>query len=154
VDVGQGHHCEGTQHRPRADRRDGFPGGRLFGRADQQHLHAGVHDIDKFNSRPDFAIAFYPGHICRSGTRLDPGLHVTSRTPPTFLLQAWDDPLNRICNSTISARALNEASVPSEVHLFATGGHSFGLKPAELRVVEFWPPLVDSWLKEIGVVRP
>ena len=113
-----------------------------------------VDDVDKFSSRPDFAIAFYPGHICRSDTTLDPGLRVTNKTPPTFLLQAWDDPLNRICNSTIYARALNDAGVPSEVHLFAKGGHSFGLKPAALRVVEFWPPLVESWLKEIGIVRP
>ena len=103
---------------------------------------------------PDFAIAFYPGLICGTGTKLDPGLHVTNKTPPTFLLQAWDDPLNKICNSTLYARALNDAGVPSEVHLFAKGGHSFGLKPEELRVVAFWPPLVESWLKEIGVLQP
>ncbi len=112
-----------------------------------------VDAIDKLSSRPDFAIAFYPGHICRSGAKLDPGLHVTEKTPPTFLLQAWDDPVNKICNSTLYARALNDAGVPSEVHLFAKGGHSFGLKPSELRVVKSWPPLVEGWLREIGVLQ-
>lgn len=66
-----------------------------------------VDAIDKLSSRPDFAIALYPGHLCRPGTKLDPGIRVTKRTPPTFLLQAWDDPTNDICNSTLYARALD-----------------------------------------------
>jgi acetyl esterase/lipase len=76
--------------------------------------------------RPDFAIALYPGHICRSGTTFDPGIKVTRQTPPTFLLQAWDDPVEKICNGTLYARALDDAGVPAEVHFFAKGGHAFG----------------------------
>lgn len=45
--------------------------------------------IDNMSSRPDFAIAFYPGHHCRAGAKLDPGIRVTKKTPPTFLPQAW-----------------------------------------------------------------
>jgi len=108
--------------------------------------------IDKISSRPDFALVFYPGHLCRPGMKLDPGIRVTKRTPPTFLLQAWDDPIDDICNSTLYARALDDAHVPSEVHLFAKGGHAFGLKPEELRIVQTWPALVESWLKEIEVL--
>jgi acetyl esterase/lipase len=106
---------------------------------------------DKLSSRPDFAVALYPGHLCRSGGTLDPGIHVTKQTPPTFLLQAWDDPVDEICNSTVYARALDEAGVPAEVHLFAKGRHAFGLRPTE-HPVAMWPSLVESWLKEIGVL--
>jgi acetyl esterase/lipase len=88
-----------------------------------------VDAADKLSSRPDFAVALYPGHLCReNGNTLDPGIHVTKQTPPTFLLQAWDDPVDDICNSTVYARALDDAGVPAEVHLFAKGGHAFGLR--------------------------
>src|SRR3546814_7637143 len=68
-----------------------------------------VDEIDKVSSRPDFAIAMFPGHLCRAGGSLDPGIKVTKMTPPTFLLQAWDDPVDPICNSTVYARALDRS---------------------------------------------
>lgn len=107
--------------------------------------------IDKLSSRPDFAIALYPGHLCRSGATLDPGIHVTKQTPPTFLVQAWDDPVDKICNSTVYARALDDADVPAEVHLFAKGGHAFGLRRGK-HPVSSWPSLVERWLTEIGIL--
>ena len=110
-----------------------------------------VDAADKLSSRPDFAVALYPGHLCRYGATLDPGLHVTKQTPPTFLLQAWDDPVDDVCNSTVYARALDDAGVPTEVHLFAKGGHAFGLRRKE-HPVGMWPSLVENWLKEIGIL--
>lgn len=88
-----------------------------------QPVYKPIDAIDNISSRPDFAIAFYPGHLCRSDATLDPGIRVTKNTPPTFLLPAWDDPVDDICNSTLYARALDGAGVPTEVHLFAKGGH-------------------------------
>jgi len=110
-----------------------------------------VDAVDTLSSRPDFAIALYPGHLCRSGSVLDPTIHVTKQTPPTFLLQAWDDPIDKICNSTVYARALDAAGVPTEVHLFAKGGHAFGLR-RNAHPVAAWPSLVEHWLKEIGIL--
>jgi acetyl esterase/lipase len=109
-----------------------------------------VDAVDKLSSRPDFAIALYPGHLCRSGA-LDSSIHVTKETPSTFLVQAWDDPVDPICNSILYASALNQAGVPAEVHFFAKGGHAFGLRDKEHPVAS-WPSLVESWLKEIGVL--
>lgn len=111
-----------------------------------------VDAIDKLSSRPDFAIALYPGHLCRAGEKLDPGIRVTRQTPPTFLLQAWDDPVDPVCNSTVYARALNHAGVPAEVHLYAKGGHAFGLRDKDHRVSS-WPSLVENWLKDIGILQ-
>lgn len=110
-----------------------------------------VDAADKLSSRPDFAVALYPGHLCRSGATLDPGIHVTKQTPPTFLLQAWDDPVDDICNSTVYARALDAAGVLAEIHLFAKGGHAFGLRRTE-HPVTTWPSLVENWLKDIGIL--
>ncbi|KQV28659.1 xylanase [Massilia sp. Root335] len=112
--------------------------------------YATVDAVDELSSRPDFAIALYPGHLCRSGA-LESSIHVTKETPPTFLVQAWDDPVDPICNSTLYARALNEAGVSAEVHLFAKGGHAFGLREKD-HPITAWPSLLKSWLKEIGVL--
>lgn len=111
-----------------------------------------VDAIDGLSSRPDFAIALYPGHLCRAGATLDPTIQVTAQTPPTFLLQAWDDPVDDICNSTLYARALDDAGVPAEVHLFAKGGHAFGLRQTG-RQISSWPALVENWLKDLEVLH-
>lgn len=111
-----------------------------------------VDALDALSSRPDFAVALYPGHLCRSGGTLDPSIHVTKQTPPTFLLHAWDDPVDDVCNSTVYARALHQAGVAAEVHLFARGGHAFGLRNKD-RPISSWPVLVENWLKEIGILE-
>ncbi len=110
-----------------------------------------VDAVDKVSSRPDFAIALYPGHLCRSGGVFNSSIHVTKETPPTFLVQAWNDPVDPICNSILYASALNHAGVATEVHFFAKGGHAFGLRDKE-HPVAAWPSLVESWLKEVGVL--
>lgn len=106
---------------------------------------------DSLSSRPDFAIALYPGHLCRARNKFDARIHVTKQTPPTFLLQAWDDPVDPICNSILYAQALNTAGVPAEVHFFAKGGHAFGLRD-KAHPISLWPTLVEKWLGEIGVL--
>ena len=107
--------------------------------------------IDRVSSRPDFAVALYPGHLCRAKGQLDPELHVTKRTPPTFLLQSWDDPTDPVCNSIVYARALTAAGVPAEVHLFAQGGHAFGFRRVA-HPIEIWPSLLKLWLKGVDVI--
>ncbi|MFW7266382.1 alpha/beta hydrolase [Gluconacetobacter sp. Hr-1-5] len=111
-----------------------------------------VDAIDEVSSRPDFAIAVYPGHIWRGhGWDMDPSLHVTKQTPPTFIVQAWDDKVDGIQQSLIYAHALEDAGVPAEVHLFARGGHAFGLRQTN-RPITGWPTLVENWLKEIAIL--
>lgn len=116
-----------------------------------QPAYRPVDDIDKVSSRPDFAIAAYPGHLCIDGGTFNPTIKVTKATPPTFLLQNWDDPVDDICNSTLYARALSRAGVPTEAHLFARGGHAFGLRHRD-DPAGIWPSLVERWLKDIGML--
>lgn len=47
--------------------------------------------------------------------------------------------------------ALKNAEVPAEPHIYAIGGHAFGLRPNELPITR-WPHLVDEWFKTIGIV--
>jgi len=110
-----------------------------------------VDAIDQVSSRPDFAIALYPGHICRGDGSFDRTLPVSKVAPPTFIAQAWNDPIDPICNSLMYAAALDKAGVSTEMHLFAKGGHAFALRHGE-EPVGMWPQLVERWLKQIGML--
>ena len=109
-----------------------------------------VDAIDRVSSRPDFAVALYPGHICRDG-KFDPTLPVIKAAPPTFIAQAWNDPIDPVCNSLMYASALDKAGVSTELHLFAKGGHAFGLRKKD-EPVGVCPQLVERWMTQLGVL--
>jgi acetyl esterase/lipase len=110
-----------------------------------------VDAVDKVSSRPDFAVALYPGHICRDGGGFNPKLPVIKSAPPTFIVQAWDDATDSVCNSLMYAAALNKVGVSTELHLFAHGGHAFALRHKD-EPVGTWPRLVELWLKRVGML--
>jgi acetyl esterase/lipase len=76
---------------------------------------------------------------------------VTPTTPPTFLLQNEDDHVDNVDDSLAYYIALKNAGVPVEMHLYAQGGHAFGLRRTELPVTA-WPQLVETWLATIGMI--
>jgi acetyl esterase/lipase len=111
-----------------------------------------VDAADKESCRPDFAIACYPGHLWNEdkGFTLNPNVPVTSDTPPTFLLHAEDDTVDNANHSLVYYIALKNAGVPVETHLYAQGGHAFGLRRTKFLITE-WPRLVETWLETIGM---
>lgn len=143
----------------------------------EKRLYPAVDPADKQSCRPDFAVAIYPGHLSRSaaewdakrGTRafalpapdrlsiadkqlgLNPDIHVTRQTPPTFLLQAEDDHVDSVNDSLAYYIALKNAGVPAEMHLYARRGHAFGLRRTNFPITE-WPRLVKTWLRTIGII--
>jgi acetyl esterase/lipase len=117
-----------------------------------QRLYDPVDDADKTSCRPDFAVIVYAGYLALSeqGMAPNPEIHVTSQTPPSFIVQAEDDPVH-VENSTVYFLALKNANVPAELHLYAKGGHGYGLRRTELPVTA-WPKLAETWLQTIHVV--
>jgi acetyl esterase/lipase len=114
--------------------------------------YAAVDAADKESCRPDFAIALYPGHLSNRNKsfELNPNVPVTANTPPTFLLQAEDDPVDSVNNSLVYYIALKNAGIPVEMHLYAKGGHAFGVRHTEFPITD-WPNLVERWLGTIGM---
>jgi acetyl esterase/lipase len=114
--------------------------------------YAAVDGVDEESCRPDFAIALYPGHLSKDDKNfeLNPNIPVTSNTPPTFLLQAEDDPVDSVNNSLVYYMALKNAGVPVEMHLYARGGHAFGVRRTRFPITN-WPNLVERWLGTIGM---
>ncbi|MEP7013608.1 MAG: alpha/beta hydrolase [Acidobacteriota bacterium] len=118
-----------------------------------KRLYPVVDAADQESCRPDFAMALYPGHLAvpEKGFVLNPDIQVTPKTPPTFLVQAQDDPIDPIENSLVYYSALQKAGVPAELHVFAKGGHAFALRPTEAPITE-WPKLAERWLETMGMV--
>ncbi len=119
-----------------------------------KRLYPPVDAADKESCRPDFAVALYPGHLWMEDENkfeLNPDIHVTPGTPPTFLLQAEDDPVDDVNHSLVYYIALKKAGVPVEMHLYAQGGHAFGLRRTKFPVTG-WPHLVETWLGIIGMI--
>jgi len=118
-------------------------------------LYAPVDAADQESTRPDFAIAIYPGHLAlaENGIALNPTIrsHITAQTPPTFLLQNEDDHVDSIADSLSYYMGLKAAGVPVELHAYAQGGHAFGLRRSKLPV-SGWPHLVETWLRTIGMI--
>lgn len=112
-----------------------------------------VDAADKASCRPDFAVVLYPGHlwIDTSKFELNPDIRVTKDVPPTLLIQAEDDPVDSINNTLVYFRALKKANVPVEMHIYAHGGHAFGLRRTEHPITQ-WPELTEKWLRTIGMV--
>jgi acetyl esterase/lipase len=115
----------------------------------EQRLYDPVDDADKVSCRPDFAVIVYPGYLALSEQNFAPNaeIRITSQTPPSFIVQAEDDPVH-VENATVYFLALKNAKVPAELHLYAEGGHGYGLRPTELPVTA-WPKLVERWLQTI-----
>ena len=140
-------------------------------------LYPAVDAADKESCRPDFAVVLYPGHLSLSaaewdakqgakkyvvphpdrlsivdkGLALNPDVNVTIQTPPTFLLQAEDDHVDNVNDSLAYYIALKKAGVPVEMHLYAHGGHAFGLRRTKFPITG-WPRLVETWLGTIGMI--
>ena len=118
-----------------------------------RRVYAAVDAADQESCRPDFAVALYPGHLFNAHAKfeLNATIHVTRDTPPTFLLQAENDDVDGVSNSLVYYTALKNAGVPAELHLYATGGHAFGLRRTPFPITA-WPRLVETWLKTIGMI--
>ena len=101
--------------------------------------------IDAVDCRPDFQALFYPG--------LPKPMPVpTTRTPPAFLCGAFDDGFHLTTPMVQYYLKLAEAGVPTELHVYAQGGHGYGIRDQD-RAVYSWMPLFATWLKTVGSPR-
>ena len=115
-----------------------------------QRTYPAIDQADGVSLRPDFTILVYPAYLAGSGGALAPELNVTSSTPQTFLVQAENDGVG-VENSLVYFAALHKNRVPAELHVYAEGGHGYGLRPTADPVTG-WPVRAAEWLKHIGVL--
>lgn len=142
-----------------------------------KRLYPPIDAADMESCRPDFAVALYPGHMSISAAdwdakqgkkkfivpqaahlsaldsdlELTPFIHFTSQTPPTFIVESENDHVDSVYDALAYYIGLQKAGVPVEMHLFAQGGHAFGLRHTDLPITD-WPQLMKRWLRTIGMI--
>ncbi len=149
----------------------GFSAGGHLASTVGTHFQKPVGSVEDTTSvRPDFMILGYPvvsmlETTTHGGSRKallgsDPPLdlvrrfsnelQVTSETPPTFIVHSTDDQAVPVENSLRLYQALVEHSVPSEMHLYESGGHGYGMAEAE-EALSSWMNRLSGWLKGRGL---
>lgn len=130
-------------------------------------------EIDRLSARADLAAPIYPAIMVDklgaalpageglfgkplSATQLalhSPHLNVRDGAPPHFLLHAEDDPLVSPDHVLALRTALLAKKIPVETHLYAKGGHGFGIRNAKGLPVEAWPERLMAFGKSTGWIN-
>jgi acetyl esterase/lipase len=100
--------------------------------------------IERASSRPDFAVVVYPGF--RPGA-----ITVPKDAPPTFLVCADDDRSHVVTTANLYLD-LEKQGVSSEMHIYASGGHGFGMKESRLPAAT-WPDRLREWMMDRKLMR-
>ncbi len=134
----------------------GFSAGAHLSAALSTHYDKRLYDpidaADQLSCRPDFAVIVYPGYLALAVQNMatNPEIRPTADTPPSFIVQAEDDPVH-VENATNYFLQLKQAKVPAELHIYSQGGHGYGLRRTELPVTA-WPQSAEVWLHTIHVL--
>jgi acetyl esterase/lipase len=117
-----------------------------------ERLYEAVDDSDVSSCAADFALLIYPAYLVNEAGGLREGVAVTGDAPPMFLAHTADDPVT--CMSSVAVfGALKKAGVSAELHVFATGGHGYGLRRTDAPVTA-WTDQAATWLGSWATGRP
>ena len=122
----------------------------LFGNSERQY--EAVDEIDKVSCRPDFSVLVYAAGFVGKDKQLKPDIKITKEAPPAFFVTTDDDFVDSL-NSLLYAAELKRNGVPTELHMFAKGGHGYGLRHVDGLPVTDWSKACEFWLKAIGVTK-
>jgi acetyl esterase/lipase len=134
-------------------------------------VYRAIDAADRLSAKPVCAAPLYPvismdPAIAHAGSRAlllgtspsaalevsySPDKTVPADAPPHFLLHAMDDDVVPVANTLRLNEALLTRKIPVERHLFANGGHGFGLRKAVGKPVEVWPDLWRAWARTVGL---
>lgn len=115
-----------------------------------RRAYPSIDEVDKISCRPDFAVLVYPAYLIE-GEGLAPEIRVGPETPPVFFAHASDNGISAE-NSIAMYVALKRAKVPAELHIYAKGGHGFGLRPSPNPCCT-WPERCGEWMKSQGIIE-
>lgn len=120
----------------------------------EKRAYEPVDDVDKVDCRPDFTALIYPAYLLKKGdpATLADEIRAGSGSPPAFLAHASDDPVT-VESSVRYHLALKKANVPSELHIYSSGGHGYGMKPTG-KPVSGWPQRLEDWMRSRGLLTP
>ena len=103
-------------------------------------------EIDKMPFIPNYAALIYPAYLTTDDLKIAPEFSITEKTPPTFIVQTEDDGI-RVENAIFWYKALKDAGVKAEMHLYECGGHGYGIADRPGIPVTGWEKLAEKWFK-------
>jgi acetyl esterase/lipase len=116
----------------------------------QKRSYEPIDDVDKVSCRPDFGIMAYSGYFKVKDTgALSPTVQTPAETPPLFFVHASDDAISEVEHSVTFFLALKRAKIDAEVHVYASGGHGFGVRP-QSGPCAGWTRVCAEWMGNRG----
>lgn len=100
--------------------------------------------VENYSSRPSFQVLIYPG------MRTD--YDIPADAPEAFLLSAYNDERPSMTVAQLYLK-FKEAKIRAELHVFASGGHGFGLSESNKLPIAGWTNQVHAWLENIGMLK-
>jgi acetyl esterase/lipase len=116
----------------------------------EKRTYDAIDDVDKESCRPDFGIMAYSGYF-KVKDGLSPTVKTPADTPPLFFVHATDDKVSDVEHSVEFYLALKRAKLTPEMHIYATGGHGFGVK--QDGPCGNWPKNCEDWMRRQGVLK-
>jgi acetyl esterase/lipase len=102
---------------------------------------------------PDFLVFVYGGGFLDKADpgKFRPGFSVPPDAPPAFFVVAHDDGSNAT-EAAMLYLAYKKLEIPAELHVFAKGGHGFGMMQRG-QPIDQWPARVAEWMASMGLVE-
>ena len=124
----------------------------------ERRTYQPIDAIDQVSCRPDFAVLCYSGYFkAKDKDAIIPSITIPAGTPPILLAHATDDDAVAggadVENSAFMYIALKRAGIPVEMHIYATGGHDFGVRQND-KLPSSWTHLCVKWLQSQGFAKP
>ena len=86
-------------------------------------------DGDPRRIRPNLALLIYPYQVMNSeATAIRSDVDLDSGLPPVFMAQSLDDKASPPQGSAMLLMELVKRQIPTELHIYETGGHGFGMR--------------------------
>lgn len=117
----------------------------------KKRMYDAVDKMDEVSHLPNFAILVYPAYLVDKDGKLRPEFEVTKDSPPMFFAHATDDGVTSE-GSVALYLALKKNNVPAELHVYASGGHGFGMRKIPHPVAS-WPDRCGDWLGSRGYLK-
>lgn len=112
-------------------------------------LYDPVDKADELSSRPDFGVLIYAAYLF-DNDQPTPGVQVDANTPPIFMAHALDDRVPAV-GAAQFLQLLKKHDIPGELHIYANGGHGFGLRRTD-EPCTTWPDRCREWMARMKLI--
>ena len=108
--------------------------------------------IDQQSCQTDFSLLIYPWQVVDKANQLMPEIQFTKQSKPAFIVHTHDDRSSAVGSALIYI-GLKSNNVPAELHIYANGGHGYGMREVKDSNIGTWPDRASEWLVQRGLGR-